>query len=99
MNAQLVAQTCGRTLGGFSTLDAEGTRGGMLLAWNHSKFAMQQCSKRRYIISVVLRSRGEDFKISVVYGPTTACLRRGFFSEIQQEQSQDDMPWIILWRF
>lgn len=95
MNDQLMKQTYGRRLQNYTCLNANGTRGGILIAWNARKFDLVQQISGSYTVSAVLKHNGENFKITAVYGPTNHRTRGEFFAEIQDQQPQNDMPWVV----
>lgn len=95
MNQNMVQQTCGKRLKDFQCLDAQGTKGGILLAWNPSKFSLIQCDKGEYTISVLLKYKGEEIKVTSVYGPNSRRLRENFFEELRRAKPQGDKPWVV----
>lgn len=92
VNQTIVSQVCGRRLKGFTYLEAEGTRGGILLAWNVRKYKLIHSSKGAYTITARLEYNEEELQISSVYGPTSTQLRRAFFQEIQDIKPPNETP-------
>lgn len=66
-------------------MDAVGTRGGLLTAWNPTLFDCVQEWAYLYSLNVVLRRRidGKLFTISNIYGPTIPSFKVGFFQELR----------------
>lgn len=95
MNETLLQQSVGKRLKGHIELEASGTKGGILLAWNERKFSMIDYVNRTYSISVKLKHKGERFLITAVYGPTNTALRGDFFQELQEIKPTDDTPWLV----
>lgn len=95
MNDAIVTQVCGRRLKEYEYLGADGTRGGILIAWNASKYKLVNCTKGRYNVTVTLEQNGDCFHLTSVYGPTSTQLRRDFFNEIRGLQHSDNLPWLL----
>lgn len=95
MNDAIVTQVCGRRLKEYEYLEADGTRGGILIAWNASKYKLVNCTKGRYNVTVTLEQNGDCFHLTSVYGPTSTQLRRDFFNEIRGLQHSDNLPWLL----
>lgn len=94
INNTIISQTCGKRFKDLACLEADGTRGGIMVAWN-SKYKLIQSSKGVYTATVTLEHNGDQFQITSVYGPTTVALRRDFFREIQEIKPSDDVPWLL----
>lgn len=95
INNTLVSQICGGRFKEFVYLEADGTKGGILLAWNARKYKLLHSSKGVYTVTTKLEHNGVECQISAVYGPTSAQLRRNFFLEIQDSQPPDGIPWLL----
>nr|CAD1831509.1 unnamed protein product [Ananas comosus var. bracteatus] len=85
----------------FRTLNAEGTRGGFLTAWNPSLFECTQEWAGRFSLTVVLKRivDGNLFTITNVYGPTAAILRADFFHKIRAIGELSTGAWTVLGDF
>nr|CAD1838247.1 unnamed protein product [Ananas comosus var. bracteatus] len=85
----------------FRTLNADGTREGLLTAWNPSLFECTQDWAGRFSLTVVLKRivDGRLVTISNVYGPTTANLRPDFFLEIRAIGERAMGAWTVLGDF
>nr|CAD1818104.1 unnamed protein product [Ananas comosus var. bracteatus] len=92
---------CGFHLPDFRTRDADGTRGGLLTAWNSSLFDCVQEWKGSFSLTVLLKRRvdGATFMISNVYGPTTASLRADFFLELRSFSNFTSGAWTMVGDF
>lgn len=95
VNNTLVVQTCGRKLKQFEYLEAEGTKGGILIAWCDKKFKLINSTKGNYSLTLVLEYGDEKIQVTSVYGPTVASLRRDFFQEIKNSMPAHNMPWLL----
>ncbi len=76
---------CGFSLCDFRTLDAIGTRGGLLTAWNPLLFTCLADWCGSFSLNVLLsrKADGSVLLVSNFYGPTSAPLRVGLFSELR----------------
>nr|CAD1830240.1 unnamed protein product [Ananas comosus var. bracteatus] len=92
---------CGYHLQDFRTRDAEGTRGGLLTAWNSSPFDCIQEWKGAFTLTVLLKRKidGATFMISNVYGPTSVTLKANFFQELRSIYSYSTGIWTLLGDF
>nr|CAD1824953.1 unnamed protein product [Ananas comosus var. bracteatus] len=92
---------CGSHLHDFRTRDAEGTRGGLLTAWNSSLFDCIQEWKGAFTLTVLLKRKidGATFMISNVYGPTDVTLKANFFQELRSIHSVSSGIWTLLGDF
>ena len=79
MNNSVIQQACGRRLKDSEYKGADGTKGGILFAWNETKFKKIDCIKGRFSLSVTFKYNGDQFKMTGVYGPTSASQRSDFF--------------------
>nr|CAD1831265.1 unnamed protein product [Ananas comosus var. bracteatus] len=92
---------CGFHLRDFRTLDAAGTRGGLLTAWNPFLFDLLDMWTRSFSLNVVLKCKanGTVFMLSNIYGPTGGALRAEFFQEIRNISLQSQGRWALLGDF
>lgn len=76
---------CGFHILDFRTLDAVGTRGGLLSAWNPALFDCVNDWAGLFSLNVVLRRKVDRklFMVSNIYGPTDTTLKAGFFQELR----------------
>ncbi len=92
------AAFCGYHLATFRSLDAEGTRGGLLSAWNPALFDCVQDWVGSFSVNFVLRRKvdGLLFTISNIYGPNRATLRPVFFLELRSLCARAVGHWAVL---
>ncbi len=85
----------------FHTLDAVGTRGGLLTAWNPSLFDCVSESAGVFSLSTVLKRRvdGITLTISNVYGPTFTTRKEAFLQELRDLSSRVVGVWALLGDF
>lgn len=92
---------CGCQFQDFRTLDACGSRGGLLTAWNNALFDFVHCWVGVYSLNVVLKKivDGKLFLIANVYGPTCAELKPHFFQELRSICDHSSGLWATLGDF
>ncbi len=92
---------CGPVLRDFRALDANGTRGGLLTAWNPTLFDCTHFWVASYSLNVVLQRKadGTVFLISNIYGPTCPARKAEFFLELSSISSQAPANWALLGDF
>lgn len=92
---------CGFYFRDFRTLDAEGTRGGLLTTWNTALFDCVHHWVCVFSLNVVLKRRadGKEFLISNIYGPTRADLKPAFFQELRGINGTAVDAWVVLGDF
>nr|CAD1838374.1 unnamed protein product [Ananas comosus var. bracteatus] len=85
----------------FRTLNADGTRGGLLTAWNSALFDCLDKWVGSYSLNVLLRRKidGKEFWISNIYGPTSADLKADFFNELLAISERTGEIWTALGDF
>ncbi len=76
---------CGPHLRDFKVLDAIGSRGGIVTAWNPSLFECIEGWTGQFSVNTVLKRRvdGKLYTISNVYGPTLVTYKAAFFRELK----------------
>lgn len=92
---------CGFHLRVFRTLDADGTRGGILTAWNSALFDCVHEWVGLFSLTVVLKRNvdGRSFTIYNIYGPTAANLKPTFFQELRSINVHSVGEWTVLGDF
>ncbi|XBI27494.1 hypothetical protein VPH35_051976 [Triticum aestivum] len=72
MNETMVRETLGPSFDGFDFLPAEGTRGGIFLAWKSVRLQVLNVQKDEFMISAQILSLvdGKESLVSSVYGTT-----------------------------
>lgn len=71
VDAAVVNQALGPDFNGFEALPADGTRGGILLAWKSDRLRISAVQKREFSISANFTSLSDRkvWMVSSVYGP------------------------------
>ncbi len=92
---------CGFHLQEFRAVNAAGTKGGILTAWNSSLFEFVREWAGLFSLTVVLKRRidGTIFSITNVYGPTCQSLRASFFEELRFIGTWYSGVWVVLGDF
>jgi hypothetical protein len=80
---------------------ADGTRGGILIAWCSSSWVASNTSMRTYSISAKLQhnSGGEDWWLTSVYDPSTDAAKPDFLAELHELRLVRSGPWILCGNF
>lgn len=78
-------------------LSAQGTRGGILLAWRQCKYRLVSSQTKKYTLTATFRNCQDlkEFAFTAVYGPSNWQQREQFFEEIRQAQPDNNIPWAI----
>lgn len=97
MTNKIAKELCGRRLDHFSTRDADGTRGGILIAWSDRKFSLVDTTVRTYSLSLLFKNREDSstFLYTGVYGPSVRPNRQSFFEELRSLKPLNNTPWIV----
>lgn len=97
MTYEIVKETCGRNFDQSGTLNADGTRGGVLVAWSTHKFEIKDLVLRQYTISILLQftNSTDKFWYTGVYRPSVRSHRNQFFQELKDIKPQNGEPWIL----
>lgn len=100
-NASLASETLGQFLDSFLELPAQGTRGGILLAWNKDVITVTNAINRTFTISamVTVTSNSTPFLLSTCYGPADDARKEEFLAELLQIKPAAPMPWLIIGDF
>lgn len=80
---------------------SEGTSGGILVAWDSSKFVGHVVVEHRYHVTIKMISAVSScqFLLSVVYAPCLSTERFAFFEAISEVAADNDTPWAVLGDF
>lgn len=80
----LALDTLGRYLDSYLTLDAQGTRGGILLAWNKDVVSVTNVVNRAFTISATINvaSSSSTFLLTTCYGPADDRRKDDFLAEL-----------------
>lgn len=81
---QLAAEFLGSCCWGYEYLQADDTKGGILVAWDQDWISAEGPHRKRYSISLrmTLRISNTAFWITVVYGPTESSEKTQFLNEL-----------------
>lgn len=90
-------EMCGRRLDQYETVPAQGTRGGILIAWRHNMCTLTQLQQKWFTLTATFRdnSDGSQIMFTAVYGPTQQTLRQAFYDELREAKPTGTMPWAI----
>lgn len=97
LDAAVVCETLGPAFDGFDFLPAEGTRGGILMAWKSDKLRLSNIQKDEFMISAQVLSLedGKEWMVSSVYGPQGDDDKLRFLEQLLQFGEQVHLPWIL----
>lgn len=91
-------QVCPPRFVDFITLDSDGTRGGILLAWSN-KFTRISTMVRSFSVSAVLRTGELTILCTGVYGPQDDRTKLVFLDELRNIAHNNEWPWVIMGDF
>jgi exonuclease III len=97
MTPALVLDTLGQRLASYHTLDAEGTRSGVLLGWDKDVVVVSDLKHRLFTISAIVKVLMSDssFKITTCYGPADGKRKEEFLLEMLTLKPASGVPWLI----
>lgn len=97
INTTMLREMCGRRLDQYLELPAQGTRGGVLLAWCQHKYTLLSSDIREYTVTAAFQNRSDATKLTftAVYGPTTQRQRCHFFNELRAVRPPVTIPWVV----
>ncbi len=92
---------CGFHIREFRALDAVGSKGGIITAWNPALFDCVQSWTGTFSVNTILKRKndGSLFTVSNIYGPSCAALRGVFFQELRALGPRVSGVWAILGDF
>lgn len=93
-----VRQVCPSRFREYAALDAEGTRGGVLLAWSNAYSRVIQYTNK-WTVSVVLKIGQFQFFLTGAYAPQADREKIQFLQELRQLRLLNDLPWIVVGDF
>ena len=81
----------------YEALLAQGTRGGIIVAWTPSRYTLVQSNIRTYSVNILLKDNqdGKKFWFSGIYGPSTVSGRPAFKRELLSIKPTDGTPWVV----
>lgn len=90
-------EICGKRLDQFVEVPAQGTRGGLFIAWRKNTYTMVQADTKQYLISIILKHNydASTMVFTAVYGPTAQSLRAAFYNELREAKPLGSTPWAI----
>lgn len=90
-------EICGRRIDQYVYLPAQGTRGGILIAWQQCKYTLLTHMIKDYIVTVSMQCKEDltEWDFTAVYGPTADEHRQQFFDELRESKPLINKPWLI----
>jgi mannosylglycoprotein endo-beta-mannosidase len=94
-------EIAGPCLDGHAALDADGTRGGILLLWRTDVFSVSSVDCRSFSITanLVPVDGSPSWTITTVYGPHDEPRKQSFLNEIIDIHNSVQGPWLIIGDF
>lgn len=88
-------------LSAFSAKNADGSRGGVITAWDPCLFALVSSTSSRFSHTVTLRSTTTDlsFMVTNVYAPADHSLMGDFVLDTQDVAAGVNLPWLVMGDF
>jgi exonuclease III len=83
---------------GFSNFvysSAQGTRGGVLIAWRDGSFVSVDSVVKNFFVSVQFQESGSCWWFTGVYGPHQDNLKQAFLQELRMVREECAGPWIL----
>ncbi|XP_058111123.1 uncharacterized protein LOC131254135 [Magnolia sinica] len=82
----------------YLTLDVVGSSGGILMAWNSSKWELISSNAATFSLSIVLKDKSSFFQclLTVVYGPNNDSLRNAFWEELSLVRASFSRPLCVV---
>lgn len=93
-----VRQVCLAKFKSYITLDAEDSRGGILLAWSNS-YKLLNSYIKNYSVSVILQRGDFNFMLSGTYGPQPDGEKMRYLAELRELRDFNNLPWILMGDF
>lgn len=100
-NTNLALETLGQRLDSYLELGTQGTRGGILLAWDKDLVTVTNAVNRTLTISalITLASSSIPFLLTTCYGPTDDGRKDEFLAELISIKPPAPLPWMIIGDF
>jgi exonuclease III len=101
----LAQQILGPLLNSYLALNAQGTRGGILLAWNKDIVSINSATNRSFSISATVQiPNATAFMLTTCYGPADDARKDDFLTELRTIRAAvtaagDTVPWLIIGDF
>lgn len=92
----VLREIIGTRLDSHAFILANGTAGGLILAWKSAEFTLLNCQNYSCCVTIDLKINVDNttFRVTGVYGPSTTHNRQTFFQELAQSKPLDNTPWI-----
>lgn len=90
-----VMSILGRDFRHFVFLPAQGTQGGILVAWREGTFSAEHWRVHLHSVSVKFSSENEDWWFTGVYGPQQDGEKVAFLNELREVRENCVGPWIL----
>lgn len=100
-SASQACETLDQYLDSYIELAAQGTRGGVLLAWNKDVITVTNPISRTFTISAMasVASNSTPFLLTTCYGPSDDRRKDEFLAELQATKPAGALPWMIIGDF
>jgi hypothetical protein len=97
MTPVIILDTIGQRLSSCHSLDADGTRGGILLGWDKDIVSVTEVERGLFTISatVIVLISNMSFKITTCYGPADDRRKEDFLQEMLLLKPAAGVPWLI----
>lgn len=97
MSHHILADTVGERLAGHCTLDANGTRGGILVGWDQDLVQITDIESKQFTITarVGVLSTDASFILTTCYGPADDRRKEEFLQEMVSLKPAAGTPWLI----
>lgn len=93
----IISQTCGRRFKEFAVKDADGTKGGILVAWDPRRLTRLKQTATTYCLTLEmqLEDTGQSITVTGVYGPSVRSNRVGFYEDLATNNPNNNKPWLL----
>ena len=101
MNRSILVDALGERMAGHYTLDANGTRGGILLAWNQDAVQLTDVVAKQFSVTTRVRLLISDacFSRTTCYCPADDRRKEEFLQEMISSKPPAGTPWLIMGDF
>jgi exonuclease III len=97
VDSVIISQTFGHAFDEFDFIPADGTRGGIILAWRSDVLQISTLHKGEFSITAKVTSRKDarTWAVTSVYGPQEIADKVRFLQELSQVGSSMQLPWVV----
>jgi hypothetical protein len=101
MTRSILAETLGGRLTGHCALDANGTRGGILVGWDQDAVQITDIDTKVFTVTASVRMLASDafFRLTTCYGPSDDRRKEEFLQEMIAIKPAAGTPWLIVGDF